>query len=102
MAPGMRMADGTHMNNEAVPTSRRALRVRRRELLRGAAAIGYGALLAACGQEAGDRSSAPAIAATAAATSAIIVPTRLPSPTPVQALAANPIAFVSRIDHDLQ
>jgi len=90
------------MSSEDAPTSRLAPRVSRRELLRGSAATAFGALLAACGQDTGDRSSAQAITSTAAATSIIIMPTRLPLPTPARAPAANPIAFVLRIDHDLR
>jgi tripartite motif-containing protein 71 len=90
------------MRSEVASTSRLAPRVSRRELFRGSAAIGFGALLAACGQEMGNRSPVPGISATAAATDVIIVSTRLPSSTPARATAANPVAFVSRIDHDLR
>lgn len=74
----------------------------RREFLRGAAALAMGTLLAACGQEPGERSPARAVTSTAAATRVIAISTPLPSRPPARGLAPTPVDFMLRIDHNLQ
>lgn len=83
-----------------MPALESAPRLTRRQVLRGSAAAGAGAILAACGREPTDPSRAGTATATAAATRIVTIST--PQPTSPPVARRDRVTFLLKIDHGLR